>query len=77
MNALQNFAAQQLSKKQMNEVKGGAYFNCKISWDGGKTWTSGLVEATTADHAAAEVALVYLPVVEDTKIPCEIVCEPR
>ncbi|WP_299220701.1 hypothetical protein [uncultured Alistipes sp.] len=33
MKTMKNFAAQQLSKKQMNDVKGGrVYVNCTI-WD--------------------------------------------
>lgn len=40
MKNMQNFAAQQLSKKQMNDVKGGAstpYQTWECHWKGGMT----------------------------------------
>ena len=45
MKSMKNFAAQQLTKKQMNEVKGGdngAFDNCGTlyycEWEGGQTY---------------------------------------
>ena len=77
MKSMKNFAAQQLSKKQMNDVKGGQMFLCKISSDGGKTWMEGLVEANSADHAGSLVALTYYSIAEETGVEYDIICTPR
>lgn len=37
MNAMKNFAAQQLTKKQMTEVTGGKRYRCTITYPDGST----------------------------------------
>lgn len=37
------FAAQQLSKKEMNEVKGGIWFKCVCTKELNKTWTANYI----------------------------------
>lgn len=57
MKTMKNFAAQQLTKKQMNEVKGGKVaILCPILGAGGKPINYICASGETFDDAAQEVA---------------------
>lgn len=66
---MKDFAAQQLSKRQMNGVQGGKKFDCFVQL-GTAPAISGPVIANSSDHAAAELALVYKDIGCEVSIWC-------
>lgn len=55
---MQSFAAQQLSKKEMNNVKGGNIYHCTVSINGAKP-VSGPVSADSLTAATDRLMSMY------------------
>lgn len=56
MNVMNKFAAQQLSKKQMNEVKGGASGNCAFMIPATATHAAFVMEGVSKDTALSSIS---------------------
>ena len=68
MKSMKNFAAQQLSKKEMNNVKGGAQFDCTVSVDG-EIISSGAALGNSKREVAEQLLSQYRQVYyEDERI---------
>ncbi len=69
MKSMKDFAAQQLSKKEMNNVKGGM-IHCNVVFRTG-TGMSGYVDADTTEEAAAQLRAIYDGIEDIESVHCD------
>ncbi|WP_300854418.1 hypothetical protein [uncultured Alistipes sp.] len=70
MKTMKNFAAQQLSKKQMNDVKGGdSHIWCAVYLDG--RVEMGIAATDTVADAERQLTQMYEGVYDNVRVICD------
>lgn len=73
MTNLQKFAAQQLSKSQMNEVRGGETFYCIISINGAPP-IKGPAAGASLEDVQNQLLALYTPMLEENEDRLYVKC---